>query len=346
MEVMGDLKKSVREGRTPEAEVSIIADKMPNYAVTPTMFYRSLVNLELMQEPAEMARRPYLGGGTRVKSDDGTWGVFFEESPEAKALRHWQRQEFQEFERELAQRWRETIRQTNLTPIKDIVSKERLAAFKSPDEILNFIDESLASNDYRLLFSALDYFEIPSVNRQAIISRYVMQGGQSFSEFAPYCAHILRVDMFFNLLVAKGFASADRPTNKVDFSYFYYLPFSHFFTSQDRLHKQFAPMLIMEDQKFIPYEDLKADMDALNTYYIGLPDNVRSLGTANYAEYPPLIGDFLTARLWDSVWGTNWRLNANTPKSPRDTSDDRELLAKIKKRMDEYKKVKHEEKKT
>jgi hypothetical protein len=81
-------------------------------------------------------------------------------------------------------------------------------------------------------------------------------------------------------------------------------------------------------------------MTTLTAYYLSLPEEVRSTGTANYAEYPPLDGNFLTAKLWDAAWGNDWRRRVGIPKPPRDPIADKKLLAMIKKRMKEYEKVK------
>src|SRR5262249_1668864 len=74
-------------------------------------------------------------------------------------------------------------------------------------------------------------------------------------------------------LRSQRISSADeRPSDRIDISYLYYLPFCSVFTSKDGLHGRIAPLLITERQCFVHGDDLKRDLARLNVHYEGLPE--------------------------------------------------------------------------
>ena len=99
-------------------------------------------------------------------------------------------------------------------------------------------------------------------------------------EFAPYFRHTFGVDLFFHLAIAADHISRVRPKgkadNKVDIAYVYYLPFCHVFVSNDKLHKRVVPLFLREDQSFIVGEDLKADLQSLDTHFSQLHNLIRA----------------------------------------------------------------------
>jgi hypothetical protein len=64
------------------------------------------------------------------------------------------------------------------------------------------------------------------------------------TDLAPYAAHVMTVDLFFNLTVGSDLIGRERPSNKVDLAYLYYLPFCMLFVSNDRLHERYAPCFL------------------------------------------------------------------------------------------------------
>jgi hypothetical protein len=84
--------------------------------------------------------------------------------------------------------------------------------------------------------------------------------------------------VFFYIAIAKSLISPDRPSNKVDMAYLYYLPFCQIFTSNDRLHKNSAPLFMNTRQSFLSGDDLKKGMQELCAHVSGLPDDVLSQG--------------------------------------------------------------------
>ena len=70
-------------------------------------------------------------------------------------------------------------------------------------------------------------------------------------DFAPYAAHVLTVELFFYLALSAGLISGDRPSNKIDIAYLYYLPFCMVFVSNDNLHAKTVPLFTDENRIFV-----------------------------------------------------------------------------------------------
>ena len=135
------------------------------------------------------------------------------------------------------------------------------------------------------------------------------------SAFAPYTKHVLTVNLFFNLAVGADLISRDRPSNKIDIAYLYYLPFCMIFVSNDNLHERTAKCFLRDDQLFLKGMDLKADLANLDQHYSKLPDNIKERGIMSFATHPPHDG-FLTTRLWDRLMASDWRDHKETPLNP------------------------------
>ena len=146
---------------------------------------------------------------------------------------------------------------------------------------------------------------VPRAIHQIIIERYKISGLKPLISFAPYTAHVIKVEVFFHICVSRGFISSERPSNKIDIAYLHYLPFCKIFISNDGLHRRTAPLFTKSQQSFIWGPDLKADLKSLNAHYMTLSDDVKNTGISSFAPSPP-DGNFLTARLWDLI-NPNWR---------------------------------------
>ncbi|MDQ7062505.1 MAG: hypothetical protein Q9M43_15875 [Sulfurimonas sp.] len=152
-------------------------------------------------------------------------------------------------------------------------------------------------------------------------------GFPSLLEFPPYSAHIIKIDMFFYISVLRGFISDKRPSNKIDMTYLYYLPFCNIFISGDKLHKRTAHYFMKKNQEFIWAPDLKNDLLLLNKHYEKLPLKIKEQGLFSFATYPPEEDIFLTTRLWDKFL-PRWR---TTKLSSKTLANNDKLFEQIKK---------------
>jgi len=303
VETLADLSKTPRGDRPAEAEVRIIADKFPQMSGSPCGNHYDMAVVDVLgachvpldgRIPRSDGR--HVSGGNRV-------GVVFDESPEVAAFRRWQNQEFYEVERRFAAGWRAALnsidlgqiatalRVAGLTPrsCKSLADAKRLAEglIQAPDKPFD-----------RLRF-AVEFFGIGQQHHKRIIQSWELAGKPPLHEYAPYAAFLLTIEVFFHIALATDLISADRPSNRTDIAYLFYLPFCTAFVSSDRLHRRTAPLFLREDQEFVWGIDLKADLGRLDTHYKAtLSEADRERGLIGQVSTPPTDGGYLVTELW------------------------------------------------
>ncbi|GAB1260422.1 hypothetical protein [Aurantivibrio plasticivorans] len=309
VETLADLDKEISRGRTAEQVVGNIAEKTPQLSGAPNVHHRDLLLTNLMGQPISMSNRPIVAGGRPVVSK-GKKGVNIDTSPEAIAFNRWQDGEYLEIEREFSRAWRSYIKSMSFENSSDYAQKLGIDisqcksmndAFSAANQIVNN-----SSKPYDLIAFIVQVIGVPREYQQEIVHRYQVSGFPPLNRYAPYAAHVIKVEVFFHICVSRGLISADRPSNKIDIAYLHYLPFCNVFISGDKLHRNTASLFLKGDQRFIWGPDLKADLKRINKHYLELPQEVKERGIISFASKPPTDGNFLTAELWDMV-STNWR---------------------------------------
>lgn len=256
--------------------------------------------------------RPIVDQGVTKKSPDGKFSVHFDESPESKALARWHKREYKEIEREFARQWRQTLDVLNFDEfigiVKNIVpSGEKLGNL---EQIKFFVDKFIKDDSKELLYLALDFLGIDERHRPAIVDRWEKQDKPSFNIFAPYAAYVFSIDLIFYLAASKGIIAKERPSNKVDLAYLYYLPFCHIFVSGDKLHARTVPLFLREDQSFITAKEFKDALAKINEYYSQFREDIAEVGVMKYTTYPPIEIETSIHKLWD-IHCPSWRKSAS-----------------------------------
>jgi hypothetical protein len=312
VETLADLEKSVRNGKTPEEFVGMLAHKTPFHAV-PNVHHERIIEAELVAGPSETGMdgtgRPVIAGGKPKKNADGTYSIHFDEFPEAAALNRWHNGQFNDIERSAAKQWRSNLQgQDNESQI-NIVRNIFPTSLRISDleQLKAAIDEFCDSNDGHTLRLALNTVGVPSQAQTKILDRWNKAGQPKLVEFAPYTTHVFKVDLLYYIGIDKGFISGARVSNKVDMAYLYYLPFSMAFVSGDNLHQRTVPLFIRDDQTFATSSEMKAALKEFDDYFDGLPDEVKALGVMRIAGYPPTHLDNVVTRIWDKSMRPDWR---------------------------------------
>jgi hypothetical protein len=137
------------------------------------------------------------------------------------------------------------------------------------------------------------------------------------------------VDLFFCIGLGADLIGRERPTNKIDIAYLYYLPFCMAFTSRDKLHERTAPFFLDEEQVFIRGDDLKADLAKLDAHYSQLSEDEKLRGVMSFARYPPVDGDFLVSKMWDTLMRPEWREWANRLPESKSKGNEAQIVAEI-----------------
>ena len=332
VETLADLEKSVRGGRTPEDVVGNLAHKTPDGGSCPNVHHTALLEAELCggEEIDMRTGRPIVARGRHVTLGDKT-SVIIEESPEAEALRRWQRKEFLDVERLMAKQWRRALSNINYHELYEACQtwfggKQKP---KSLSEVKTFADQFIdGPNQEMVVPFGLSLVGAPQSVHAQFLSRWNAAGRPALKEFAPYFRHVYSVDLFFYLAIAADLISRERPSNKVDLAYFYYLPFCMVFASSDKLHARVGPLFLTDMQTFVEGSALKADLGRLDQHYSLLPEEIKNQGVIKFAPYPPTDGAFLVSQLWDKYL-SKWRGTQTDVKEPMSKEASAALVAKI-----------------
>lgn len=144
IETLADLEKRVREGRTPEQEVGIIADKAPEMSGGPCAFHMELAAMNLLDLSVPMDGRIPTSGGRPVRVD-GNAGFVHPVSPEAEALSRWQDRKFLDVERNFARTWRKKLGALDLASMAEALKRMGISprTCKSLKEAKGLVDRSL-----------------------------------------------------------------------------------------------------------------------------------------------------------------------------------------------------------
>jgi hypothetical protein len=325
IETLADLEKAVSSSRTPEAEVGLIGAKTPEMSGSPTVFHLQLCLQDLFGYSFPMNGRIPVAGGVPIKTQD-RGGFRFDISPESKAFARWQEGKFLEVERQFAKRWRSYLRTLDF---RGVIQHLNSLGFV-PDKCRTLQDakdmaDIIVNHQNRPLEFLTLVFSLLSLPMQLFTSafqRYSLAGYPPLTQFAPYTAYVLTVELFFYIAISKGLISSERRSNKVDISYICYLPFCTVFTSFDRLHRRCVPLFLRNDQEFLWGANLKDGLGKINNYFSQFPESEREKGLSSLAPHPPRDPNFLITQLWDRHL-PRWRSLYETPFTKDEDGDAR-----------------------
>lgn len=334
IEVLGDLAKAEDRAKA-QRMVETLAEKTPSRHIYPNAFHQQLVQGELMGQAVDMSGRPNVFGGRYARGPDGLH-VVHEEQPQMIAFSRWQNGEFFELERDIASRWRETVRNIDLHGVAASARevKEHFGAVRTLEDARGAAARLLddPARQWAVLKTICANAGFGGMNTEKIRKRWIKAGKPTPRLFAPYAAHVFEVDVFLQIALMLSQISPDRPSNRVDIAYLYYLPFCSVFVSRDRLHQRAAPLFLRPNQDFVWGDDLKSDLAALNVKLLELPEEVREQGLMKFAGRPPVDHQGKVAELWDRH-ASRWRQRQATPPMPPEK--EKELLARLK-AMDQF----------
>lgn len=335
VETLADLEKRVRKGRSPEQVVGSLAYKTPDAGSRANVHHMTLVNWELDGVGHIDMRygRPIIAGGTPVTLE-GKKGVMFRQSPEDEALQRWQNLEFLEVERRIAKAWRQALSSVDLQETYKrfqswFSGKEKP---RSLNDVKTIVDAFLNDgNQEHVLLLGMAELGVSPERGVRTLARWRTAGQATIQQFAPYFSYVFGVDLFFSLAIATDLISRDRPSNKLDLAYLYYLPFCMVFASNDHLHFKVVPLFLRSNQEFVLGSELKGDLGKLDQHYSSLPEEVKNRGVSTFAADPPPDRSFLVTRLWDKFL-PKWRERLSEPKVPM-TEEAREAILKHMRRI-------------
>ena len=297
----------------------------------PCAFHLDMCISNLMGSPVSMTGQIPVAGGHLVKVGEKS-GVVFKKFPEAEAFSRWQQQEFIEVERLYARIWRVALSTIDLNEVSKGfkamgIDGKTCRTLANAKVIANEFIWS-HKNPFDRIRLAIAFLNIPRHMHSKILERWSIANYPPLASYAPYAAYVLSVEIFFYIALAANLISADRPSNRTDIAYLFYLPFCMVFVSADNLHKKCAPHFLRDDQNFIWGPELKEGLKQANNYYSSFPDTAKEKGVMSFAGYPPEDIDIL-ANVWDKHL-PNWRFKTKS-KGPETPYKNEALVNELKK---------------
>lgn len=321
----------MKNGRSPEDVVGNLSEKTPQMSGAVNIHHDELFLINLLGRPITMDGRPVIHT-QRPVSSQGKIGINVDLPPETKAFNRWNEGKFLVVEKEHARQWRAQLQNLKLDDSGRCAIELGIAIkdLKSLEDVYRAVDLVVGEQSKtRLLMKFIfNTFFIPAYYHREIMERLHIANVPALKIFAPYVSHMVKVELFFQICTARSFISPDRPSNKIDIAYLYYLPFCNIFVSGDKLHKRAAPYFLRKNQEFIFAPELKEDLSGLNLHYQKLPTEIREQGIMSFASRPPYDGDFLTAKKWDKFC-PGWRSKKNTAL-PLSANKEKEIVDYLK----------------
>ncbi|MBK7613445.1 MAG: hypothetical protein IPJ08_02965 [Burkholderiales bacterium] len=322
VETLADLTKQKRPGSTrrPQDEVRILADKSPVMSAAPCVHHMQLAIANLLGYAAPHLGQVPLAGGRPVRSKDGKPGVVFEISPEAESFSRWQRGQFLEVERDAASSWRAMLANLDLPAVA--LTMRRLGITpkncKSVNEaygIAASLVHTRAETEAQIVL-LFNFLHIPSHLHGEILHKWTCAGSPPLALFAAYAAHVLTVELFFQIALAANIISAERASNRADVAYLFYLPFCHLFVSGDKLHQRCAPPFLTKKHDFLWGPDLKTALTEINQRMSSATETERQQGLHKLAPRPPGDSTNLVISMWEKHYPLPVGQEAIAPHNP------------------------------
>ncbi len=331
VETLADLEKVDPKGRAPEDVVANMADKTPVFHPYPNVFHRTLLIQDLRGHPVAMTgqimhargtpktrsrwrqERP-LRGAAGGRHDAAVAGARLQGDRAASCSLLAHDAVGYRFNSKIA--WAQRL----VPPGQKIAS---LADAKA------FADAFVATAGREVLTFAGQFLEIPDEQWGVIERRFADAGRPALKDFAPYAAFVLTIDLVFYLGMGIRQIGTERPSNRIDVAYLYYLPFCMVFVSGDNLHARLAPLFLRPNQEFVKSADLKAGLKQLNEHYAQHRADIERMGVMTYASEPPADVPTIVTTLWDRLLLKRDRPAGEREPGTTPPSND-ELLRRIK----------------
>lgn len=330
VETLADLEKQVREGRTPEQEVRVIAEKFPDQSANPCSFHGTLLIANLLEQSVPMDGRVPLPGGRSVAKGDRR-GYVFDEAPEVAAFSRWQQEKFLEVERLAARGWREALKAVDLTAMSPFIKRLGVdsRSCRSLEDARNLARGVASTTRDPFALTALInlFLDLPQQVSFQFLQQWQIRTYPPLARYAPYAAHVLSVELFLQFALAAGLIGTERASNRVDISYLNYLPFCQAFVSTDRLHQRTAPYFLRDDQVFVWGPDLKRDLARIDEHFRSVPESEREKGIMNFAHSPPKLERSLVRELRARFLGEGYDDRPPIERPPEGDPRDNELIA-------------------
>lgn len=336
LEILADLKKPGIERECAQDDVQQLASKIQPVDGIVNLDYRTLCISDLLGGNLLLDRTPVVGGGRRLRAEDGSLIDVLDVQPENEALIRWSCGRFDEAEELLAAQWRAACRAIDLSAFQRRLRKEIGTTVRpTMRDVRRVVDQLLTIPEVQLpVMDALiaDLQTIPEV-RQWTLSRWRQASRPLLADFAKFAHHYARVNLIFQQALQHELIGT-RSTNRIDMEYLYYSPFAYIFCSGDKLHIKLANEILGADQSFVHRDALRTALREV----ANCRREVRELEHGRRADTQPRE-DSLIRKLWKKHWG-KWPDKPPGTLRPLTEEQQAEAMKSVKPFMDAVKNVK------
>jgi len=312
IEILADLKKNTAGTSLNEEEVIQIANKLIQKDNVINVDYRSVIVASFMGLDDVPDRRPRPGGAKKVKDKEGKIGIRYSETDEMKALRQWQKGNFSEAEKILAEEWRFYSNEIDLEVYKKMFAavKTLYPNCKDLPQLIQ-ITEGLINQPNIQVEYLKDFIEDLQLEQKLaseIFYRWESGNSTLIKDFSPYFYFVTKVETAFRLGLVYGLVTP-RATNLIDRQYIHYLPFCNIFSSRDNFHKSFGKAFVDTDQTFIEGDELKKDLKEIVELLEKEDKELNLDWSTSFSVEPPNNPDSFTYKMWKKYlpdWNPGW----------------------------------------
>lgn len=316
-ETLGDLYKPSNDDKTPEEKVARLSEKTPQLGGGPCVFHETLWVADLLGNHVPMNGQIPLAGIRHVQRDGRTAGVA-EVSEEARAFAGWQRGQFSAIDYAFGRAWRSSVEATDLGIIERTMKQFGVNAqrCKTLGDAVAFANSAMLglTKSADRMRAVLALLQVPDRASALALERWKRSGRPTLPVFAPYCAFVVKLELFFRIALGANLIASTRPSHRVDIAYLFYLPFCSVFISSDNLHRACAPYFLRQDQQFVWGPTLKDDLKNLNAHFHALDANTKQQGIYKFASRLPDGWTGVTRDLYEKY--SPHLLNAATKLDP------------------------------
>ena len=311
-EILADIAKKWKNERSAETEVKRLAEKLPEMRGVCIRPYVELAKEDLLGQTVPMTRQLPVEG-FHGKDLDGEMVAVMEKIPGEAAWRRWQQGKFTKQERDDA----EELRRIRNEFEWDIEENKRLLdnAGINVSEIRDAGDawivagKSIDAPGETAQAATLDCMialaELNDEEKRTVKTRWELCACIPARRLAPYAAYVAQVFLAWGVAAAADLPMVRQRSAVSDMSYILFLPFAKVFSSNDKLHIEWANVIKGEDQTIVTGTDMKAALQEVDEFYECYAELVDKYGALGLIDYPPEECTWF-AGLWDKM-RPEWR---------------------------------------
>jgi hypothetical protein len=287
-------KKTKTASRRNEA--SILADKVSVIDSVQNVNYIHLSLANLCGKNVGMDGRPIVAATTTGTLEDGHVAALLDDTPFCKMIYRWQRDEFNKQDEDLANLWKGIKDNSKADGCLQFLQANRIIipTSTSIDELRINIDELLRNTKMQHVFldMFLSYQDVDRTTKYIIRNR-LKQSPYSLPKLAPYTFYCLKAFVLFLGAYKFDLLLEKKTDDQIDLEYFFYLPFCHVFSSNDKFHTMLSPPLMRKDQLFLSGQDLKKGIQQIES----LPAHKETM-KAKCVPIPPMPKESIIRDVW------------------------------------------------